>query len=102
MQEILWYNEIRIKGSEIMVKLQEVSIPGCIECIQFKKIWEEIKNDFPRVEFQEYDGLTPEGQELIQKYHILAAPGIIINDELFSTGGVNKEKLIEKLKSLSK
>lgn len=83
-----------------MIKLEEVSIPNCRECVHFKKIWGEIKNDFPNVEFREVDGLTPEGQELIQKYGILAAPGVIINGELFSTGAVNKEKLIEKLKSL--
>ena len=84
-----------------MIKLEEVFIPNCRECIHFKKIWEEIKNDFPGVEFQEVDGLNPEGQELIQKYGILAAPGIIINGELFLTGAVNKEKLVEKLKSLN-
>jgi len=84
-----------------MIKLEEVTTPGCVECERFKKTWEEIKNDFLDVEFREIDGTAEEGQELIQKHGILSAPGIIINGELFSTGGVNKEKLIEKLKSLN-
>lgn len=35
---------------------------------------------------------------MVQKYGIMASPGIIIEGELFSTGGLNREKLIEKLK----
>ena len=35
------------------------------------------------------------------KYMILTSPGIVINGELFSTGGVNQEKLINKIKELS-
>jgi hypothetical protein len=31
----------------------------------------------------------------------MASPGIVIDGELFSTGGVSKEKLIEKLKSIT-
>jgi hypothetical protein len=38
---------------------------------------------------------------MVQKYQIFASPGIIINGELFSTGGVNKEAFLEKLKELS-
>ena len=83
-----------------MVVLEEVTVPGCRECIQFEKVWEEIKGDFPNVAFRQHDATTPEGQEMIQKYEIMAAPGIIINGELFSTGGVNKDSLVEKLKAL--
>ena len=39
--------------------------------------------------------------EMVKKYMIMASPGIIINEELFSTGGVNKEKFEAKLKELS-
>ena len=83
-----------------MIVLEEVTVPGCVECIQFEKVWEEIKGDFPNVELQQHDVNTPEGQEMIQKYEIMAAPGIIINGELFSTGGINKDVLVEKLKAL--
>ena len=48
---------------------------------------------------EEIDMTTEKGQEIIQKYAILASPGIIISGELFSSGGVKKEKLVEKLKS---
>ena len=44
---------------------------------------------------------TPEGQEMVSKYMIFASPGIILNGELFSTGGVNQKEFVEKLKELS-
>jgi len=56
--------------------------------------------DFPNVEVEEIDMTTPKGRELVQKYGIMSSSGIVINDELFSTGGVDKNKLVEKLKSL--
>ena len=83
------------------VLLQEVSSPGCQHCLEFEKFWHSIEKDWPNVEYKKTDILTPEGHELIQKYMIMASPGIIINGELFSTGGFNKDKLVGKLKELS-
>ena len=82
------------------MKLQFLTMPGCHNCEAAKKIFDEIMPDFPNVEVEEIDMTTPEGQELVQKYGIMSSPGIIINGELFSTGGVDRTKLIEKLKTL--
>ena len=38
---------------------------------------------------------------MAQKYMILASPGIVINGELWASGGFDKEKFIVKLKELS-
>lgn len=81
-------------------KIQFLTMPGCHSCEAAKKIFDEIVPDFPNVEVEEIDMMTPEGQKLVQKHSIMSSPGIIIGGELFSTGGVDKEKLIEKLKSL--
>ncbi len=81
-------------------KIQFLTMPGCHNCAAAKKIFDEILPDFPNVEVQEIDMTTPEGQELIQKYSIMSSPGIVINGELFSTGGVDRKKLVEKIKSL--
>jgi len=75
---------------------------GCHNCAAAKKIFDEIMPEFKdKVEVKEIDIASPEGQELVQKYSIMASPGIVIDGELFSTGGVSKEKLIEKLKSIT-
>lgn len=83
-----------------MNKIQFLTMPDCHNCAEVKKIFDEIMPDFPNVEVKEIDMSIPRGQELVQKYSIMASPGIIINDELFSTGGVDRGKLVERLKSL--
>ena len=84
------------------IKIQEVSTPGCAHCVQAKKILEgEIKSQFPNVEFEYVEMMSEQGQKMIQEYGIMASPGIIINGELFSVGGLDKNKLIDKIKSLS-
>lgn len=84
------------------IKIQEVTSPGCSHCAAAKKILEEeIKPQFPDVEIEYIDMTTEQGQKMIQDYGIMSSPGIVINGELFSVGGLNKNKLIEKIKSLS-
>jgi glutaredoxin len=84
------------------VTLVELSSPGCHNCAAFKEMWEVEKANWPNVKFSDVSLIDPAGQELVQKYQIFASPGIIINDELFSTGGVNKDEFIKKLEELSK
>lgn len=83
------------------VLIQEISSPGCHICKEFEEYWNSVKAAWPKVEYKNISVVTPEGQELVSKYSIFASPGIIINGELFSTGGFNKDKLLAKLKELS-
>ncbi len=83
-----------------MNKIKFLTMVGCHNCAAVKRIFDDIMPDYKgKVEVEEIDMSTPEGMELVQKYGVMSSPGIIINDELFSTGGVNKEKLVEKLDS---
>ena len=82
------------------VILEEVFSPGCHTCKELEAFWESIKGDFPNVRFDRIDVTTDKGLELAQKHMILASPGIVLNGELFSTGGFNKDKLITKLRQL--
>ncbi len=83
------------------ITLTELTSPGCTHCADFKEFWHSIEKEWPNVAFKEVSITTPEGQELVSKYMIMASPGIVLNGELFSTGGVNKDEFIEKLKELS-
>lgn len=84
-----------------MIKIQELSTPGCSHCAEAKKILEEeIKPNFLDVEIEYIDMLSEEGQKMVQKYSIMSLPGVIVNGELFSVGGLDKNKLVEKIKSL--
>ena len=82
------------------VIVEELSAPGCHLCIEFERFWNSIKSEWPDVEYRKIDATSPEGQEIILNYMVFASPGIMINKELFSTGGFNKEKFIAKIKEL--
>lgn len=75
--------------------------PGCHNCEMFAAFWETEKENWPSVTFKEVSITDKDGQELATKHMIMSSPGIIIDGELFSTGGVNQKEFLEKLKELS-
>ena len=83
------------------VSLDVLSAPGCQICKVFEDFWHSIEKDWPNVNFRKVEVITEEGQAMAQKHMILASPGIILNGELFSVGGFDQEKFIQKLKELS-
>lgn len=83
------------------VSLDVLSAPGCQICKVFEDFWHSIEKDWPSVVFRRIEIITEEGQAMAQKYMILSSPGIILNGELWATGGFDKDKFIQKLKELS-
>ena len=83
-----------------MIKMQIVTSPGCECCEDVKNYIKDVQKDFPELKVEIIDVTTPQGQELAQKYTILASPGIIINGKLEFTGETKKEDLIKKLKEI--
>ena len=84
------------------ITIQEITSPGCSHCATTKEVLEnEIKPQFPNVEIEYIDMMTEQGQKMVQDYGIMSSPGVIVNGELFSVGGIDKNKLIEKIKSLN-
>lgn len=83
------------------VSLEILTAPGCHICHTFLEFWKTVEKDWPNVKFREVGVVTPEGQEMAQKYMIFASPGIILDGELWATGGFDRNKLIKKLEELS-
>ncbi len=83
------------------VILEVLTSPGCTHCHAFLEFWKKEGVTWPNVTMKEVSLITPEGQAMVGKYSIFASPGIIINGELFSTGGFDKKELITKLEQLS-
>ena len=83
------------------VVLEELSSPGCHICRAFEEFWHSTEKDWPNVTYKNLDVTTPEGQEMAQKFMIFASPGIILNGELWATGGFDKGKFLESLKESS-
>jgi glutaredoxin len=84
------------------ILIQELSTPGCQSCEAAKEtLKEEIKPNYPQVEVEYVDILSDKGQKMVQEYGVMSSPGIIVNDELVSAGGLNKAKLIQTLEELT-
>lgn len=83
------------------ITLDILTAPHCTPCDALLRFWESIKGEWPNVDMREVNILTEEGQALVQKYLVLASPGIIINNELFGAGDWNGGAIQEKLKALS-
>ena len=84
------------------ILLEELISPGCHICKAFEEFWHSIAKDWPNVAYKKVDVTASEGQEMAQKYMIFASPGIILNGELWATGGFDRDKFINKLKELSR
>jgi len=83
------------------VTLTELTSPGCTICKAFEEFWHSIEGNWPKVKYKNVSVTTPEGAEIAQKYIIMSSPGIILNGELWATGGFDREKFVAKLKNLS-
>jgi glutaredoxin len=83
------------------ITLQVLTAPGCTHCHEFLEFWKGESAKWPNVSLEEISIIDPKGQEMVGKYQIFASPGIILNDEVFATGGFNQEKFVAKLTELS-
>ena len=90
-----------MESQKTPIALEVLTSPGCTHCHTFLEFWKTEGSTWPNVTMNEVSLLTPQGQEMVGKYSVFASPGIIINAELFSTGGFDKKKFIEKLQVLS-
>lgn len=83
------------------ILLEELVSPGCHICKAFEEFWRSIEQQWHNVTYKKIDILTPEGQQMAQKFMIFSSPGIVLNGELWATGGFDREKFLQKLKELS-
>ena len=83
------------------ISLQVLTSPNCAHCHAFLSYWQAEGKQWPGVVMTEISIMTPEGQTAAMQYHIFASPGIIINNELFASGGFDKKELEAKLSALS-
>lgn len=84
-----------------MITIVEVTSPGCVHCAAAKKLLQEkIQPQFPDIKIEYVDVLSPEGQKMVGEYGIMSSPGVIVNGELFSVGGLDEKQLVAKIQSL--
>ncbi len=77
------------------MKIDFLTMPGCSHCAHARGVLAKVKEDYPTLEVVEHD--VSKEPELAAKYMLMSAPGIVIDDELVFTGGLEESKLRERL-----
>jgi predicted thioredoxin/glutaredoxin len=68
------------------------------EDVAVKNLLREIKLEHPRIVLKELEQNSPGGKKIIDELGILSLPAIIIDGELFSTGMIEKEEILAKIR----
>lgn len=83
-----------------MIDVQFITVPGCAQCAKAKAVIEKVQRDFPDMRVTYLD--VTEHPEILQKYRIMSAPGIVVNGALEYTGGLDEKSFRELLTRLSR
>lgn len=83
------------------IRIDVLTSPSCARCVAFLAYWESIRSEWPAVSVREVSTLSAEGQSLALQHRVFAAPGIIINDVLFASGGYDADRFQQTLQDLS-
>ena len=78
------------------MKVKILTTPGCTTCVIVEKMLKELK-----IKYEVID--VTKKPEILKKYPIFAAPGIVIDNKLYFTGVPKKmdlKKILEKKKYL--
>lgn len=85
-----------------MLKVTLVRPEGCAHCGQVLDTLEKLKKDYPSLAIEDIDMISDKGQELVQKYGIMASPGVLINNDFFASGGATEDQLRKKFVEITK
>ena len=83
-----------------MIDILFITVPGCAQCAKAKAVIEKVQPDFPDMRVTYLD--VTEHPEILEKYRIMSAPGIVVNGKLEYTGGLDEKAFRELLTRLSR
>ena len=83
------------------IKITLVRPEGCAHCSQVKETLDKLKNEY-NLKVEELDVASSKGLKLVQKYNIMASPGILINNKFFAMGGATESQLKKEFEKLNK
>lgn len=75
------------------LSVQILTTPGCSGCIKVERMLDGMKVKYEVIDVTKHP-------DILQKYPIMTAPGIVINGRLGFTGVPNKEELKAKLSKI--
>lgn len=74
-------------------------MPNCVQCAKARRVIEKVQPDFPDMKVTYLD--VTQQPEILQKYRVLSAPGILIGGKLEYTGGLEEAAFRARLKQLT-
>lgn len=74
-----------------MIKVQILTTPGCSSCARVEKMLDEMNMKYEVIDITK-------NPTILQKYQVMSAPGIVIDEKLEFTGVPREEELRAKLK----
>ncbi|NMG32571.1 thioredoxin family protein [Aromatoleum evansii] len=81
-----------------MIEVLFICVPNCVQCAKAKAIIEKVQPDFPEMEVSYVD--VTEHPEILNKYRVMAAPGIVVNGKLEASGGLDESVFRARLAAL--
>ena len=75
------------------MKVQILTTPGCSSCVRVEKMLDEIKVKYEIIDITK-------NPDILQKYQVMSAPGIVINGKLEFTGVPSKNELERKINTI--
>ncbi|MCL5669203.1 MAG: thioredoxin family protein [Gammaproteobacteria bacterium] len=82
-----------------MINILFLTVPNCVQCAKAKHVIDKVKTDYPDMVMEEINII--EHPEILEKYHVMSSPGIVINGKLEYSGGLDEVSFREKLSNLS-
>lgn len=79
----------------MMVSVKVLTTPGCTGCAVVERMLEKLKDEIPDLVWEEID--VVEHPEVLGRWPILTAPGVVINDRLEFVGTPSEKALRERL-----
>lgn len=73
-----------------MAKVEILSTPGCASCKAVEKMLDEMNVTYEIIDVTQHP-------EMLEKYPVLTAPGIVINGKLEFSGVPDREELKKKI-----
>lgn len=78
--------------------IQMVLMEGCNNCKEKEKAVRKILKEFSNWEFESISASSEQGKKLMNQLHFTTGPAIIVENELFSTGDFDHDKLINRFR----
>lgn len=75
-----------------------VKTKTCPYCPSASKLWHDLQKE-AKFDYKEVDAQSPEGQELVSKFEIMAVPTTIIDDNVAFVGVPDKSKAVAAVKA---